>query len=252
MRGLAVILMCFDHFMCDLMLLPIWFPNFYAEASPSLIQASLTAEAYWNGSLRFWGHLIFAGLFIFICGISTSFSRDNLTRTAQLIFVSELFTLVTFCISKFMPFDTIVFGILHLLAFSLILYCAIDNVTKNPYVYLVIGVIIVSIGIGFEYWEGIPYDDEFHLNNLGSYMLGFMVRGEDWFGIIPNTGIFFMGVYFGKVVYPTRQTLLPIKAAWSKPFNFVGRHSLIIYILHQILIAGIVALIAIASGCTLA
>jgi uncharacterized membrane protein len=60
----------------------------------------------------------------------------------------------------------------------------------------------------------------------------------DYFPLIPWLGIFLIGAVLGKRIYASKRGLLP----WPLPATFVnaaGRHSLLIYIVHQPVIMGV-------------
>jgi uncharacterized membrane protein len=60
----------------------------------------------------------------------------------------------------------------------------------------------------------------------------------DYFPLIPWFGIFLVGAALGKSLYASKRSLLP----WRLPRTFVnaaGRHSLLIYIVHQPVIMGV-------------
>ena len=63
-------------------------------------------------------HYVFAGLFIFLSGVSSRFSRDNIKRGAIVVVFAMLVTFVTNRVI-YMP---IWFGILHLLGFCMLFY----------------------------------------------------------------------------------------------------------------------------------
>ena len=67
---------------------------------------------------------LFAGIFIFLCGISCTFSRNNLKRGLILLGIALGFTFVTAVIMPKMDFvgSEIYFGILHFLAVSILIY----------------------------------------------------------------------------------------------------------------------------------
>ena len=69
----------------------------------------------------------------------------------------------------------------------------------------------------------------------------------DELGLIPWVGVFFLGVLIGRHVYKKKETLFPNapKAvhAVSKPFEWIGRNSLLVYILHQPIVLGILYLL---------
>ena len=47
----------------------------------------------------------------------------------------------------------------------------------------------------------------------------------------------------GPFIYPTRRSLLKkLDGKWNIPFTFIGRHALIFYLAHLVVLAGILAL----------
>lgn len=267
LRGLAVILMLWDHFMWDFVYLPWWFSN-YKQIDNSFIKSMVAfANTFCDSALRFWGHYIFVFVFLFLVGTSCSFSRDNTRRGSLLFMVALAFTGGSFILKAVGVLeDGIVFGILDCIALSILLAAATDNATTmvpellgakrnsrlvrylNIFVPFVLGVIILAFGIKAEFWA-LRYDSNFHTENLLGYILGTKAYGDDWFGLFPNVGAVLLGLYFGKVAYASRQSLLPrLDGKWNKPFRFVGRHALIFYIVHQGALSGLVVLVCTCLG----
>lgn len=256
LRGFAVIAMCFDHLMCDFVFLKYWFSN-YREVNNAFIARMVKfASMYWDSAFRFWAHYIFVFLFLFLVGTSCAFSRDNVKRGSQLFVVAWVFTGASLVMKKigFLE-DGIIFGILDCIALSILCAAAVDIATKpcraaNILAPLVLGVTIWSVGIYMKFWDlGSPYDSRFTSAHLIDYIMGTRGYGDDWFGIFPYVGAVLMGMYFGKTAYAKRESLLPqLDGKWNKPVNFVGRHALIFYIVHQIVIAGIVAAVCLCLG----
>ena len=60
----------------------------------------------------------------------------------------------------------------------------------------------------------------------------------DWMPLFPFMAFFMLGAFVSYFIYRERKTsLVPTwKRSWEKPFCFVGRHTLIIYALHQFII----------------
>jgi uncharacterized membrane protein len=60
---------------------------------------------------------------------------------------------------------------------------------------------------------------------------------SDYLPIVPWMGFFLVGTLIGRLVYAGRCSAFPGAPAWliaaSRPFAFMGRHSLVIYVLHQ-------------------
>ena len=90
LRGLAVCLMVLHHFLYDL--------------------CAFLGAPWWLFTNPVFDvlHYFFAGLFIFLSGISSDFSRSNLKRGAKAMTLALGITLVTYFMDM-----TIVFGVLH-------------------------------------------------------------------------------------------------------------------------------------------
>ncbi len=261
LRGVAVICMCFDHMMYDLAYCKSWFSN--GKISNAFIDAIAEfAKSYWQTGtvsamgFRFWAHHIFVFLFLFMVGTSCAFSRDNTKRGSLLAVVALAFTGVTFIIREMgiMRYG-VVFGILHCIALSILCASAVDIATRkvkwlNKYLPLVLGVAILACGIYLRSWDtGKLFDRTFQTENMLKYILGGRAYGDDWFGLFPNVGAVLIGMYWGKSAYAVRRSLLPrLDGKWNKPIRFVGRHALIFYLAHQVVIAGIVGIVCLCAG----
>ena len=245
LRGLAVLCMCFDHLMCDFVYLDGWFSNYY-EVENSFISAMVKfSRMYWVSDFRFWAHYSFVFLFLFLVGTSCALSRDNVRRGAGLGVFALAFTGVSFGLKNMGVLDYgIVFGILDCIALSILCAAAVDTATEksrpfNVYLPLILGVIIIALGISKAYWT-IKYDDAFETTHLIGYILGTDAYGDDWFGLFPYVGAVLLGMYFGKAAYGYRRSLLPrLDGKWNAPLCFVGRHALLFFLAHQVVIAGL-------------
>ena len=95
----------------------------------------------------------------------------------------------------------------------------------------VLGVAFVALGVWFESFY-IPVN---FLFPLGLRAQGFYCGG-DYFPLLPGFGWFLLGAVIGRTAYRKKQSLLPrVNAANPviRFFSFCGRHSLLIYMLHQ-------------------
>ena len=65
---------------------------------------------------------------------------------------------------------------------------------------------------------------------------------SDYFPLLPNFGYFLLGATVGKTVYRNKETCFPNVSQqnlFRRCFSFIGRHSLLIYLLHQPILAGL-------------
>lgn len=272
LRGVAVLAMCFDHMMYDLAYYRSWFSNRNEVGENFLDSLSSLARDYWRSSsnfidgFRFWGHAVFIFLFLFLVGTSCAFSRDNAKRGGQIGVAAFLFTGISFVLKAMgIMSHGVIFGILHCIALSVLICAAVDNLTKfnekvNLYAPLVIGTLILIFAIYYNAWDktlydgsgGRLFDSEFHDENFLGYILGTHAFGDDWFGLFPYIGFVFLGIYWGKAAYASRTSLLPsLDGKWNKPISFIGRHALITYFVHQVVIAGIIIVIGLCLGFSL-
>lgn len=229
LRGFAVFCMVFYHGFYTLGFLfgnkvGVYFFNFFMPAEP-----------------------FFAGLFMFISGISSDLSHSNLARGFKLLLVSLALTLVTFV---FIREDMIVFGILHFLSVCMILYGFLKPVS-DKHKFSWIPVIICAIlffatkNIQSGYLRIFPglnaalparlYSSDI-LSPLGIHSASF--QSADYFPIFPWIFVFAAGTFFGK---PAAEGKFPEITYRSQvpPLSWFGRHALIIYLVHQPVIYGL-------------
>lgn len=243
LRGFAVFCMVFYHgfyTMAYLLGLPWgeWLYRFFMPAEP-------------------W----FAGLFIFIAGISSNLTHSNLVRGVKLLGVALLVTLVT---AIAVPEELIVFGILHFLSVCMIAFGLLQLLrrrlgrTEEPPFRLWPVVVCAVLFIVTRYLASgylqIPFVLRVFLPSgwyqawlapLGLPGPGF--SSADYFPLLPWCFVFAAGTVVGRLAKAGK---FP---AWTYPsrvpfFSFLGRHALLIYVLHQPVIYGAALLVqALAS-----
>ncbi|MBD5131858.1 MAG: DUF1624 domain-containing protein [Clostridiales bacterium] len=280
LRGFAVLAMCFDHLMYDCSHPKDFFSNFKVGVNSFADGVYKFAVSYWKSTsdygFRFWAHYLFVFLFLFLVGTSCAFSRNNTRRGALCGIAALVFTGATF-VCKAIGFmeDGVVFGILDCIAMSILCTAALDSLTNlgawitsptptkkqkavvkageyiNLYAPLVLGAVILFVGIFNQFWT-IQFDRYFTDEHFLGYIFGKYAFGDDWFGLFPYLGAVLIGTYWGKAAYSTRASLLPaLDGKWHKPVIFVGRHALIFYFLHQVVLAGLFILIGLCMGFSL-
>lgn len=168
--------------------------------------------------------------FLILAGWMTQHSRNNLKRGAMYAIAA----LVVFLVTSVASVDTPVsFGILYCMAFCTLAYGAGARFFKrlNPLIGITICVSLFAITYG------VP---------RGSYMfaglswLGFRGPGfasGDYYPPIPYFFLYAAGV-FSAIAYLSRDVKFYIYPSWMKrdychPLTIIGRHSLLIYLLHQ-------------------
>jgi uncharacterized membrane protein len=229
LRGVAIILMALFHLSWDLSFLGLaqirmsanpwpWFSRIIATMFLSLVGISLTISYARSSRAHSFRKYLFRGLKVFGFGLAI--------------------TLVTYL---FIPHEFVVFGILHMIGFSIVAAYLFLPAARR-YLSLVLGAAFLVLGIYLNrqvtispwlIWLGIP--------QLGRPM-------ADWYPVLPWFGLVLLGITAGHSLYPRgrRRFSLP---EWShlpviRQLSFLGRHSLLIYLVHQPVLLAILTGIA--------
>lgn len=251
LRGFSIIMMVWDHLMYDLKSLPYWFSN-YHHVNNELIENWVEfAQTYWTSSLREYGHWVFVAIFLLVSGISFTFSRSNLSRGLKLLLVAVIISVITMTLESVTGLAIgIFFGIIHMFAVGTLIIYYLRKLWDNNIFILSIGLVIVGLGVVIQ-WDRVSYYNTVTLSNFWEIMIGLKGYGADFFGIIPYVGVIMIGTVLGKVFYANRVSLLPSwDKKWNRPFTFAGQKSLIIFVTHQVILAGIIFIVGYFLGYT--
>lgn len=188
--------------------------------------------------------------FIFISGFCFSFSKNKFKR-GIIVFISGI--LVTLVTAVFMSEDIIIFGILTLIGSAMIILSFVHRFLGKlpPVIFSIISFLLFFITkdinnghLGFEGLKILKLPDFLYKNLFTSY-LGFTAphfSSSDYFSLLPWIFLFVCG-YFVFKVFEKHDALKTLKGKNVPVINFIGRHSLLIYLLHQPLIYGVTFLI---------
>ncbi len=176
-------------------------------------------------------------MLVLISGICCRFSRNNLKRGFICLAAAMCLTLVTYFVN---PSAYIRFGVLHMFGASMLLYGILQPLLKKDRPYAAIPLFCAfllffplsfgALGIyraalielpqalyqtPFLFWLGLPNE---------SFV------STDYYPLLPWTLLFFCGAVLGETVKK-----LPDWAYRErfKPLSMIGRHTLLLYLLHQ-------------------
>ena len=226
-RGLSVLLMVLHHGAYDAVFLLGWPPPFLFSG--------------WFGVIR----AFFAGVFVLISGCACRLSRNNLRRGARCLLLAAGLSLVT---ALLIPSQRIRFGVLHLLGCAMLLYPVfrplLDRFPPLPGAvacFLLFWVTYpVNRGkIGMLIWQvDLP---TFLYRNFATAILGFPPYhfvSSDYYPLLPWIFLFFCGSLLGRILVGcgNRPALF---RSHCRPLAFLGRHSFIIYLVHQPVLYGL-------------
>lgn len=181
-----------------------------------------------------WGGCIF----LLLSGICVTLGHHPIRRGLVVLGCGMVCTLVTWGLYALkLASDQLIiwFGVLHCLGVCMLLWPLFERFRSKTLVILS-GIFMVS---GF-YFRSLLLNVPF-LIPLGIRPPGF--ASADYFPLLPNLGFFLLGAVVGRRLYAKGQSLFP-NASGSRFLCFCGRHSLIIYLLHQPILCGILWVIS--------
>jgi uncharacterized membrane protein len=179
-------------------------------------------------------------LFVIISGVSCHYSRSNIRRGIKTILWGMVITLCTILVA---PDQVILFGILHFMGTAMLLCGLLQNkineipVKAGIIISLLLFILTYNIYDGYIGIAGIgtikihsmfynkPYLFPFGFSSIG-------VESADYYPIFPWLFLFLAGNFFGRGI-KRNQAPFFFYNAHSTTLSKIGRHTLIIYLLHQ-------------------
>ncbi len=222
-RGITVISMVMYHTMWDLVYIYGYKFNFYTGSLGYIWQQSIC----WT--------------FILLSGFCWNFGKDKLKRGLTVFIAGLIVSLVTYI---FMPSAKILFGVLTMLGSMMLITIPLDRMLKKiPHLAGGISSFVLFFVtrncndgfLGFEKINILRLPKEIYGNYLSAY-LGFPTTdfySADYFSLIPWGFLFLTGYFLYHIMKDYNLDKKLIKKGNIKPLSFIGRHSLIIYMLHQ-------------------
>lgn len=209
----------------------------------------------------FWAFIepIFLVIFVGVSGVCSSFSRSNFKRGLKLAAVALAFTLGTYLVTTYMGIECLIlFNVLHLLSFSILVYALVSLIEQKCHFDQKVVTVLLALfaGIVMAYGDSVGYMDYLVQKNIFVAFLGIHTLESpsmaDFMPIIPWLGVFLGGCVIGRTCYKDKTTLFPNTNDTVRkiltPFEFLGKHSLIVYIIHQPIVYGILYLIFLLIG----
>lgn len=179
--------------------------------------------------------------FLVISGLCATLGSRPVRRGLQVIaggLVINLVTLGMYLLGFADKGIIIYFGVLHCIGTCMLLWPVFR---KFPtWLLIVLGAAIAAIGLSM---KGNAYVDFPWLTPLGFVERTF--TSSDFFPLLPNLGYFFLGAAAGRILYKEKRSLFPQVKQTNfliRFFSFFGKNSLILYLLHQPILAGLVSL----------
>ena len=221
-RGIAVIAMVFFHLVWDLQFVGLSSVNVFSDPWQIFARSIGTTFTFLLG-LSLW--LVATRLTL------EALWRYTVRRSITLVGFGLLITLGT---RLFVGDAYVRFGILHLLGSMLVL--SLPFVRAPLWLTLTTGIAMILVGAYFTTLRA-PFP---WLVSVGVAQAG--VEMVDYYPLLPWGGAALLGVACGRICYPEgrRRLALPDLGSLApiRGLRFLGRHSLLIYLLHQPVLLG--------------
>lgn len=190
---------------------------------------------------RLWQQTI-CWVFILLSGFCAPFGRYMLRRGTVVFGAGAVVTLATLV---FMPEGRVIFGVLTFLGAAMLLKKVMPAVGLA--VSAVLFAVCYPVGLG---WVGLGgwklmLPQSLYANYFTAF-LGFYpdwFYSADYFGLLPWLFLFWAGYYLHKAV--GRRRMEPLRRPVCPALGWMGRHSLLLYLLHQPVIYGVLSAAAV-------
>lgn len=226
-RGLLIINMVAYHALYDVV---------------HIMNVPLSWYTNWQGYL--WQQSICWG-FIFLSGFCSRLSRHPLRHGLVVLGAGVLVSVITYV---FMPSEFILYGVLYLLGLAALIQWGVlrlwSRLRLKPLpawlgLVLSAAAFLLTRGVprgylGFESWELLRLPAWLYrwdwLAVVGFPGPGF--RSSDYFPVVPWVFLYLCGYFLWRMVEHNWKIMDKLKPGLA-PLAFLGRHSLVIYLLHQ-------------------
>ena len=232
LRGLDLISMMLYHACWDLVFLFDMNMRWYAGTPGRLWQQSIC-----------W-------VFILLSGFCVPLGRHTLRRGVTVFAAGALVTAVTLV---FMPGDRVIFGVLTFLGTAMLLTGVLEPLLKKipPAAGLAVSAVLFALTYHLdERWLGfgglrLALPDAWYANYFTAFFgfLPFDFYSTDYFALLPWLFLFWAGYFLHFCM--GRQRMEPLRRSVCPALGWMGRHSLLLYLLHQPVIYGVLSAAAV-------
>ena len=238
LRGFSVVSMVLFHFYYDLV--------FFIGIVPTSACFTLAVDI-WRASISW--------TFLFIAGAMVTFSKNNIKRACLYLAVAAAIYIVTSFIGKDVEIS---FGIIYCMGACTLIAALLEMAGFRPEgwgwiaAFIVVFLLLLGLSrgsIGLFGWEIVRIPRAVYEGGMLSWLglPGVDFISADYYPLLPYLFLYLTGwscaLRWQKMGFSHRVWGFSIR-----PLEFIGRHALPIYVLHQPVLLGISQLISVAVG----
>lgn len=229
-RGILILFVLMDHI----------FWNLYSYGQSWNPQAFAFFNWYWHSVIRMVVQFFILCLFCFISGVSCAFSKNNWKRGGQMVILALLISVITNLVQSWGIIKQNVridFNVIAVLAWSTVTYCFFQEKSYKTLLAFSVGALLFAY-IGIPILRSIPGSENAYVPML------WRPEGQaDHMALFPYISFFYAGAIFSRFFYKDKKSLFYKRYEFERPICFIGRHTLSIYLGHQLLIIPLFLLI---------
>ena len=188
--------------------------------------------------------------FILLSGFCWGMGRRPLKR-GLVVFGGGL--IVTAATLLFMPDSRIVFGILTFMGSAMLLMIPLDKLFRKIPAWAGLAGSAALFALTKQINNGVigfgslrfPLPEGLYRGWIATY-LGFSdptFWSSDYFSLLPWFFLFMTGYFLWRLCSPHKEAMLRLFGKGIRPLSFLGRHALIVYMLHQPAVYGVLSLL---------
>ena len=265
-RGILIALVIVDHIFNLLMRYNGTWASTATSNVGMYVAVYKVAAWYWGCAARHVVRYFALFGFCFVSGLSSAFSKNNWVRAGQMLAFYGALTVGSYILQGLLGNSVnatfvIDFNIIGVLAWSTLFYCF---TLKKSWRSILIGFLLCFLISSYTIpWLGdtliangvdIHAREAMFTNTAGTrYFYApalFEIKPNgDWLPLFPFMSFFFLGALVSYFVYvPTKKSIIKVRKNWERPICFIGRHTLIIYLAHQVVLLPIFELFGLFLG----
>jgi uncharacterized membrane protein len=215
LRGVAIVAMIVYHFSFDLRMFGITQSDFEHDWRWIAARSAILGT-----------FLLVAGVSLLLADRAGTTRADFWRRVGMIVGCALIVSGASYVM---FPRTFIWFGVLHAIAVSLVLA---QPLVRRPRVALVVGIAVVAAGLAFSH----PAFDNRYLG-----WIGFMTERpptEDYVPLFPWSGLVLIGIALADLLDRRAFAALAPLARAPRALVWLGRHSLLVYMVHQPILIG--------------
>ena len=232
-RGIAFVLMAIDHLLYDIAGIFSGYWDNYFPSSHYLNVLANSIQTYRANDISVILRItLISFVFLFISGVSSILSKNNIKRGLRLFIISFALTFGTYIISLLIKSRSVIiyFGILHCISICMLVTPLFKKINRN----ILIGIAILIISVGFYLTVN---NFTVNTNLLVPFNLTSLAfTSADYYPLLPYMGFYILGYVAGDYYFNIKK--YPRKTNFYKQniFTYFGKNTLAWYFIHQVLL----------------